>query len=111
MALHGALSFDLNKEAGSHRWYGMPSSDQCTYVLCPEVNACASSPVLRSPPLSDRQPVRGLIIQISSFFLCPKITENVDLKNLGHAHWTVASEAIHTIVVHFLCGCGVCGGF
>lgn len=102
MALHGALSFDLNKEAGSHRWYGMPSSDQCTYVFCPEVNACASSPILRSPPLSDRQPVRGLIIQIRSFFLCQKITENVDLKNPGHAHWTVASEAIHTIVVHFL---------
>lgn len=85
-----------------------PSTDQSTYILCPEIDARASSSLLGPPPLTDGQPIRRLVVQICFFTLWPETEQRTGLKHLGHVHWGEV-WALHTIFVHFLCNCSVCG--
>lgn len=123
MGPHGALSLFLNStkrtaSTGTKRMALMSnvtctSTDQFTYIFCPEIDACASSSLLGPPPLTDGQSIRGLIIHICFFTLWSEIKQSV-ISGTGGAcplrGEAVYSEALHTIFVHFLCNCSVWGG-
>lgn len=74
-----------------------PAQSKPTYILCPEIDARASSSLLGPPPLPDGQSTGGLITQVRLFTPWPQGEQSTELKNLGHVHW---QGAVYFLKLH-----------
>lgn len=112
MGPHGALSLFLNStkrtaSTGTKRMALMSnvtctSTDQFTYIFCPEIDACASSSLLGPPPLTDGQSIRGLIIHICFFTLWSEIKQSV-ISGTGGGMSTKGGGRIFWSSTHHFC--------